>query len=158
MFAMKRPVELTAALLILFAEYLAILPSYLSSLRGAIRSDTHGPLIGIFIGSLVGFVILRPIVLYLLWIGTSWTRTLIMWALPIAFTLSLIRNLAARATRAAGTADLSHDFIRGLFANPLSYGALVVGFFALLVLYLPRVGAWFKYVKETRGTRRPANI
>jgi hypothetical protein len=155
---MKRPIELTVALLILFAEYLAILPSYLSSLLGAIKSDTHGVLIGIFIGALVGFIILRPLVLYLLWVGTSWTRTLVVWVLPIALTLSLVRDLAAHAARAAGPADVFRDFIGGLLANALSHGALIVGFLALLVLYLPRVAAWFKYVKETHGTGRPANI
>ena len=158
MFAMRRPIELTIALLILFAEYLALLPSYLKSLVGAIHSDAHGLLIAIFIGALIGFMILRPLVLYLLWRGTSWVRTLVIWTLPIALALSLIRDIAAHAARATGPADVLHDFTKSLLANAVSHVALIVGFLALLVLYLPRVGAWFKYMKETHGTRQPANI
>jgi hypothetical protein len=158
MFAVKRPIELTVALLILFAEYLVLVPSYITALVGAIRSDTHGLLVAIFIGALAGFIILRPLALYLLWRGTSWVRTLVVWVLPIALALSLIRGMADQAARVAGPADIPHDFMRSLLVNAFSHVALIVGFLALLVLYLPRVAAWFRYVKETHETRGPANI
>lgn len=155
---MKRPIELTVALVILFAEYLALLPSYLKSFVAVIKSDAHGPIMGAVILGLVLFVVLRPLALYLLWRGTSWVRTLIVWVLPIAVTLSLMRGMAVQTARTSGSIDVPGDFLRSLLTNAVSRSALIVGFFALLVLYLPRVGAWFRYMKDAHATRRPANI
>jgi hypothetical protein len=52
-----------------------------------------------------------------------------------------------------GSSGVAYCFMRSLLANAFSYVVLIVGFLALLVLYLPRVGAWFKYMKETHGIR-----
>ena len=155
---MKRPVELTAALLVLLAEYLTLLPSYIRALLGTLNSDAHGILIVIFIGSLIGFMILRPLALYLLWRGTSWVRTLIIWALPVALVLSVIQAIAAHAVGAARPVDVPHTFLTGLLANLSSRVALIVGLAALLVLYVPRVGAWFRYMKEIHASHRQANV
>ena len=143
--------ELTAALLILLAEYFALLPPYIQTLLRVLKSDAHGVLIGVFIGSLIGFMVLRPIALYLLWRGTNWVRTLIIWAIPVALVLSVIRALTPHALGAARPADIPHSFIPGLVANLSSRVALIVGLAALLVLYVPRVGAWFRYMKETHA-------
>jgi hypothetical protein len=153
----KRPAVLTVALAILAAEYLAVLPGYVASFTDGIKRDLSDPATMFVVSSFFWFITLRPLVLYLLWRGTSWVRTWIIWVLPITFTFFLLRALALRSS-GGGPSGASPDVLHKLSGpNLLTRAALIVGFFALLVLYLPRVRAWFKYMKETRSVNSLAN-
>jgi hypothetical protein len=153
----KRPAVLTVALAILAAEYLAVLPGYVSSFTNGIKRDLSDPATMFVVSSFFWFITLRPLVLYLLWRGTSWVRTWILWVLPITFAFFLLRDIGLRASQ-GNSSSASPDVMHNLSGpNLLTRAALIVGFFALLVLYLPRVGAWFRYMKETRRANRLAN-
>jgi hypothetical protein len=154
---MKRPVELTVAFAILAAEYLAVLPGYVSSFIEGIKGRTSDSATAFVVASFFWFITLRPLVLYLLWRGTSWVRTWIIWVLPISFAAFPLRNIMLRASQ-GGLPGSSPDVIHKLSGpNLMTRAALMVGFFAFLVLYLPRVRGWFKQMKEARAADRLTN-
>jgi hypothetical protein len=154
---MKRPVELTVALAILAVEYLAVLPGYVTSFIQGVKGDMSDPATTFVISSFFWFITLRPLILYLLWRGTSWVRTWIIWVLPIGVAFFLFRGLMLRASNGdvSGAAPDVMDKLNG--PNLLTQVALVVGFVAFLVLYSPRVRAWFRLMKEARAASRLAN-
>jgi hypothetical protein len=154
---MKRPIELIVALAILAAEYLAVLPGYIASFTSGIKGGISDPATTFVVSSFFWFITLRPLVLYLLWRGTSWVRTWIIWTLPIAFTFFFVRGLLLRAS-GGGPSSAPPDVMHKLSGpNHFTQVALIVGFLAILILYSPRVGAWFKHMKETRSANRLAN-
>jgi len=154
---MKRPIELTVALAILAAEYLAVLPGYIASFIDGIKGESTDPATTFVVASFFWFITLRPLVLYLLWRGTSWLRTWIIWTLPIGVAFFLLRNLMSHSSE-GGTAGAPPDVLNSLSGpNLLTQVALTVGFFAFLALYSPRVGVWFRYMKEIRAAQRAAN-
>jgi hypothetical protein len=139
---MKRPIELTIALIVLCAEYFALLPMYFSI--GGVP--------------LIGFLIFRPPVLYLLWRGTSWVRTLFIWSIPIVSVVGFVRAwtkytgaaVGGQTDAPVGPQDVWENLYNAVQASSFSMWVGAVGFFAWLVLYLPRVRAWFQYMKESR--------
>jgi hypothetical protein len=154
---MKRPIELTVALAILAAEYLAVLPGYIASFTSGIKGGLSDPATAFVVSSFFWFITLRPLVLYLLWRGTSWVRTWFIWTLPIGFTFFLVRGLILRGS-GRGISSSPPDVMHKLSGpNIFTHVALIVGFFALLVLYSPRVRAWFKHMKDTRSATSLAN-
>lgn len=154
---MKRPIELSVALAILVAEYLAVPPGFVTSFISNIRLVSSDSLAAPAIAGFLSFIIFRPLVLYLLWRGTNWVRTCIIWVLPFSFAFSLIRTLIRRES-SGGAFRPSSDLLQKLAgASVLTYMALFIGFLAFLVLYTPRVRAWFIYLKETRRASRLAN-
>ena len=144
---MKRPLELKIALGTLACEYLVVLAGYISALLAKISADTVNASI---VGAFMGFLIIRPLVLYLLWRGTSWVRTWIVWSLPISMVVFFLIGLRS----ASSPAQSSGGSLGGSSGGNLMGGyealrtghlgttiALAIGFLAFLALYSPRVGA-----------------
>jgi hypothetical protein len=154
---MKRPVELTVALVILAVEYLTVLPGYVASFVEGVKGGTTGPATTFVVSSFFWFITLRPLVLYLLWRGTSWMRTWIIWVLPISFLFFFLRGLMLGASQSMSSSAAPDVMLKLSGPDLLTRAALTVGLFALLVLYLPRVRTWFKLMKETRAAARVAN-
>lgn len=154
---MKRPIELTVALAILAAEYLAVLPGYIASFINGIKDESTDSATTFVLASFFWFITLRPLVLYLLWRGTRWLRNWIIWTLPFGVAFFLIRYLMSHASHSSTTGASPDAFDKLSGPNLLTQIALTIGFFAFLVLYSPRVGAWFKHMKEIRSAHRAAN-
>jgi hypothetical protein len=155
----KRPIELTIGLVVLLIEYLAVMPQYLVSFFRMISANGEGKITAILVWSFVAFVAIRPIILYLLWRGTSWVRTWVIWIIPVSFVLSLFERLRKGATGGADNPSQATQAINHLSGqNHVTQVALLIGFLALLVLYSPRVSAWFKFEKERRAQRSNGNV
>lgn len=150
---MKRPIELTVALAVLGAEYLAVVPGYISAFLARIAAQQVTVQIA---AAFLSFLIIRPVVLYLLWRGTSWVRTWIIWTLPLSFVLIVLLKTATPATSSSQHASTGNmvDAYEALRAgNLLTTIALFFGLLALLTLYSPRVAAWFRHMQLSRANR-----
>jgi hypothetical protein len=152
----SRPLELVVALAVLVMEYLAVLPGYVSTFYAkASLGAVTGPLLYAFLN----FLVLRPLVLYLLWRGTSWVRTWIIWTLPITLAAIFIKSLGTQTSNngvSSPTIWDAYDTLTG--GNLITMIALCFGLLAFMALYSPRVGAWFRHMKQTRSKGSDAGI
>lgn len=156
---MKRPIELTIGLAILVIEYLAVMPHYLISFSGLLNAGGEGKVTAITIWSFVAFVAIRPLILYLLWRGTSWVRTWMIWIIPISLVLSVSEYFGNRATGGVDNSTQATHAMNQLSGQSyITQAILFIGFLALLVLYSPRVGAWFKFEREKRLQRKNESV
>lgn len=137
---MKRPIELKISLGVLACEYMVITIIYVLAWKSQLSAGQALTLAMIW--KYLGFIVIRPLVLYGLWRGISWIRTVLLWLIPVAFLLSLNAQLYRPATAS------SEPEAQNLF----TIMAMTIGFVALLLLYSPRVGAWFRSV----SSRQPA--
>lgn len=133
---MKRPVELKISLGVLACEYMVIAATYVLAWHDQLSA---GQVVTLAMAwKYLGFIVIRPLIFYGLWRGISWIRTVILWVLPIAFLLTLM-------------VYLRHPQLTDSASEPQSTfttTVLIIGFFAILLLYSPRVGAWFRLSKE----------
>jgi hypothetical protein len=133
---MKRPIELKISLAVLACEYMVIAVIY--AFAWWHRWSTGQILTLAILWRYLGFIMIRPLVLYWLWRGVNGVRTALLWLIPISFLLSLSAQLHHSAT-ASSVADSYNTF---------SVVVMAIGFAALLLLYSPRVGAWFRSVSS----------
>ena len=145
--AMKRPIELKISLGVLACEYMVITTIYIAAWRSQL--STGQPLAPAMLWKYLGFIAIRPLVLYGLWRGIRWIRTVYLWLLPIALLSSVIT-----ASRHPATPSLA-------MKTHISFEMMVdaIGLLALLLLYSPRVGAWFRSASSkvvARGIPGPA--
>jgi hypothetical protein len=128
---MDSPIELRMAILLLVAEYLIVGTTYIVDLLGFSSADhvLSQKLITMHIAFLVG----RPVVIFLLWRGFGWVRTLILWIVPIYLVLMMflvpnLLNVLVLAATHSGTIAF----------------ALISSMLAVAALYSSRVGLWFR--------------
>jgi hypothetical protein len=133
---MRRPIELKISLGVLACEYLIIAVIYVLEWRSQLSAGQTLTLATIW--KYLGFIAIRPLVLYGLWRGISWLRTILLWLIPISFLISAVALLHRPATTPLSTE----------MHSPLTIVVMTVGLVALLLLYSPRVGAWFRSVSS----------
>lgn len=146
------------ALAVLAVEYLAVVPGYISAFSARIAAQHVTVQIVV---AFVSFLIVRPVLLYLLWRGTSWVRTWIVWTFPVTMGLLVVLKTAARTTSpskqvATGSIFDAYEALRA--GNLLTTIALCFGLLAFLTLYSPRVGTWFRYMKQSRAKGNSGRI
>ncbi|WP_233841513.1 hypothetical protein [Dyella sp. 2HG41-7] len=134
---MKRPIELKISLVVLTCECIVLIADYVLGFRLELSSGQ--PLTLLRIWHYAAIIVVRPLIIYGLWRGISWVRTIFLWWMSLAMVLQLI----VHTTRPEALSDV-HAM------NPLVLVAMLAGLLAMLLLFSPRVAAWFRSVSDER--------